>query len=173
MRVAQSVPGYGVPPILNAALGTKMMTRKELMRMMPANADDMAAAERIIEMGYPEIVPVMRDMVNTMRVAESPVADVFAAYFGRLGQAAVQAIGQGLMKENCWLRLRIFTVVLPAGAVVCLADPRIRWRAGPSASAAIRRRSCPRMPPSRTPSRPHSTAARGRASWPSASGMPA
>ncbi len=90
-----------------------MMTRKELMRMMPANANDVAAAERIIEIGHPEITPVMRDMVNTMRVAKSPVADAFAAYFGRLGQAAVQAIGQGLTKENCWLRHRIFTVVLP------------------------------------------------------------
>jgi len=90
-----------------------MRTRKELMRMMPANADDLAAAERIIELGHPEIAPVMRDMVNAMRVAKSPVADAFAAYFGRLGQAAVPAIGQGLMKEDCWLRHRIFTVVLP------------------------------------------------------------
>lgn len=90
-----------------------MMTRKELMRIMPANAEDITAAERIIALGYPEIAPVMRDMVSTMRVAKSPVADVFAAYFGRLGPAAVQTIGQGLMKENCWLRHRIFTVVLP------------------------------------------------------------
>jgi len=80
---------------------------------MPENADDITAADRIIEIGYPEIAPVMRDMVGTMRVAKSPVADAFAAYFGRLGPAAVQAIGQGLMKENCWLRHRIFTVVLP------------------------------------------------------------
>jgi hypothetical protein len=94
-------------------LGTKMMTRKELMRMMPKNADDIAAAECIIAIGHPAIAPVMRDMVDTMRVAQSPVADAFAAYLGRLGQAAVQPIGQGLMKENCWLRHRIFTIVLP------------------------------------------------------------
>jgi len=56
-----------------------MMTRKELMRMMPANADDISAAERIIEIGHPEIAPVMRDMVIAMRVAKSPVADAFAA----------------------------------------------------------------------------------------------
>lgn len=83
------------------------------MRMMPANAEDVAAAERIIEIGHPEIAPVMRDMVNALRVAKSPVADAFAAYFGRVGQPAVEAIGQGLMKDNCWLRHRIFTVVLP------------------------------------------------------------
>lgn len=90
-----------------------MMTRKELMRIMPANADDIAAAERIIEIGYPEIAPVMRDMVNAMRVAKSPVADAFAEYFGRLGHVAAQEIGKGLMKDNCWLRHRIFAVVLP------------------------------------------------------------
>ena len=83
------------------------MTRKELMRMMPANADDISAAERIIEIGHPEIAPVMRDMVIAMRVAKSPVADAFAAYFGRLGQPAVEVIGHGLLKENCWLRHRI------------------------------------------------------------------
>lgn len=94
-------------------LGKKMMTRKELMRMMPKNAHDIVAAECIIAIGHPAIALVMRDMVNTMRVAESPVADAFAAYFGQLGQAAVQPIGQGLMKENCWLRHRIFTIVLP------------------------------------------------------------
>jgi hypothetical protein len=94
-----------------------MMNRKELMRLMPANANDIAGAERIIQIGYPEIAPVMRDMVNEMRVAESPVADAFAAYFARLGQPAVYAIGQGLMRENCWLRHRIFTTVLPQWAV--------------------------------------------------------
>jgi hypothetical protein len=63
-----------------------MMTRKELMRMMPANGDDIEAAEKIIQIGYPEIAPIMRDMVNAMRVAKSRVADSFASYFGRLGQ---------------------------------------------------------------------------------------
>ena len=83
------------------------------MRMMPVDAHDIAGAERVIEIGYPEIGPVMRDMVNTMRVGESPVADAFAAYFGQLGEGAVDAIGQGLMRENCSLRHRVFTMVLP------------------------------------------------------------
>lgn len=89
------------------------MTRKELMRIMPANAADLAAAERMIEMGYPAVTPVMRDMVNLMRVAVSPVADAFAVFFGRLGESAVDAIDQGLMHGNCWLRHRIFTQVFP------------------------------------------------------------
>ncbi len=89
------------------------MTRKELMRMMPATGDDLPAAARIIEMGYPAVGPIMRDMVRSMRIAESPVADAFAAFFGRLGQPAVSVIAEGLSRENCWLRHRVFCQVLP------------------------------------------------------------
>jgi hypothetical protein len=84
------------------------------MLMMPANAADLSAAMRVIEVGYPTIAPVMRDMVRWMRVAESPVADAFAAFFGCLGVAAVGVIGEGLRKDNCWLKHRIFTKILPA-----------------------------------------------------------
>ena len=89
------------------------MTRKELMRMLPATGDDLAAATRIVEMGYPAVGPVMRDMVRWMRVAESPVADAFAAFFGRLGEPAVAVIAEGLFRENACLRHRIFCQVLP------------------------------------------------------------
>lgn len=80
---------------------------------MPKNAEDIEAATRIVELGFPAISPVFRDMVACMRVAESPVADAFADFFGRLGAPALQAIAAGLGKENCSLRHRIFTRVLP------------------------------------------------------------
>jgi hypothetical protein len=89
------------------------MTRKELMKIMPANGDDLEAAKRIVALGFPTVGPVMRDMVNWMRVAQSPVADTFAAFFAELAQPAVGVIGDGLMRENCWLRHRIFSQVLP------------------------------------------------------------
>ncbi len=89
------------------------MTRKELMQMMPANGDDLSAAERIVEIGYPAVTPVVRDMVNWMRLAESPVADTFAAFFGRLGLSAVDAICKGLMRDNSCVRHRILTQILP------------------------------------------------------------
>lgn len=89
------------------------MTRKELMQMMPANGDDLVAAERIVEIDYPAVTPVMRDMVNWMRLAESPVADTFAAFFGRSGLSVVGAIDQGLTRNNCWIKHRIFTQILP------------------------------------------------------------
>jgi hypothetical protein len=80
---------------------------------MPADAEDIQAAKHIVELGFPTISPVFRDMISCMRVAESPVADTFADFFGRLGGPAVEAIGTGLGRENCWLRHRIFTRVLP------------------------------------------------------------
>jgi len=90
------------------------MTRKELMRLMPANGADVPAAILIVKLGHPSVIPVMRDMIRWMRVAECPVADEFAEFFGRLGASAVPVIAEGLMRENCWLRYRIFTRVLPA-----------------------------------------------------------
>ncbi len=83
------------------------------MSMMPANGDDVPAATGVVELGYPAVAPVMRDMVRWMRVAESRVADTFAAFFGRLGAPAVAVIAEGLRKDDCCMKHRIFTMVLP------------------------------------------------------------
>ena len=91
----------------------KNMNRKELLRLMPRNAADLESARQIIDLGYPVIEPVHCDMIQAMRVAESPVADVFADYFGEVGASAVPAVAEGLNRENCWLRYRLFTRVLP------------------------------------------------------------
>ena len=90
------------------------MYRAELMSMMPATADDLPAAKRVVELGYPAVAPVMRDMVRWMRVAESPVADAFADFFASVGAPAAGVIAEGLRRDNCWLKHRILTVVLPA-----------------------------------------------------------
>ena len=101
------------------------MTRKELMRMMPVNARDAAAAEHVVQLGFPVVAPVLRDMVQAMRVAHSPAADVFAAFLARLGAPAIPAIAKGLHRENCWLRHRIFTQVLPHWPVEAIAPLKI------------------------------------------------
>lgn len=90
------------------------MDRKELLRLMPRNASDLEGAKRILDKGYPAIAPVHRDMIQSMRVAESPVADAFAAYFAEVGGAAASEIGEALHKENCWLRHRFFSRVFPS-----------------------------------------------------------
>ena len=100
------------------------MTRKELLLLMPKNAADVEGANRIIGLGYPVIEPVHRDMVYCMRVADSPVADAFAAYFAEVGESASPAIAEGLHRENCWLRNRLFTKVFPAWTDAALAGLR-------------------------------------------------
>ena len=89
------------------------MTRKELMRLMPMNGDDLPAAKRMVELGYPAVAPVMRDMVRWMRVAQSPVANTFAEFFGDLGAPAVNVISEGLQRKNCGLRHKVFCQILP------------------------------------------------------------
>ena len=101
------------------------MTRKELMKLMPANAQDAAAAEQVVQLGFPAVEPVLRDMVQAMRVANSPAADVFAAFIARLGVPAIPAIAKGLHRENCWLRHRIFTQVLPQWPLEAIAPLKI------------------------------------------------
>ncbi len=88
------------------------MTRKELLKLMPVTGDDLPGATRVVEMGYPGVAPVMRDMVKMMRIAESSVADAFAAFFGRLGEPAVPVIAKGLSWGNCFVRHRIICQVL-------------------------------------------------------------
>ena len=101
------------------------MTRKELMKMMPVDAMDAAAAERVERLGFPTVAPGLRDMVQAMRVARSPAADVFAAFLARLGAPALPAIAKGLHRENGWLRHRIFTQVLPQWPVEAIQPLKI------------------------------------------------
>lgn len=87
--------------------------RKALLPMMPRTAQDVDAAMRIVQLGYPAVAPVLGDMIQAMGVAESPVADAFAAFFAQLGRPGADAISRGLSREDCSLRHRIFTQVLP------------------------------------------------------------
>ena len=59
------------------------------------------------------VAPVMGDMVRWMRVAQSPVADIFAEFFGDLGAPAMNVILEALERENCWLRHKVFCQILP------------------------------------------------------------
>ena len=85
------------------------MTRKELVPILPKNAHDVAGAEKIIALGYPTIAPVLRDLLNLMRVYDSPAADLIAEYFGTLGKFIADDVTKALSKENCWIRHRILT----------------------------------------------------------------
>lgn len=102
----------------------KKMDRKELLQLMPRNASDTEAARFVVGLGYPAVAPIHRDMIQMMRVAESPVADIFADYFAKIGGPSAPAVAEGLNRENCWLRHRIFTRVLPSWSDLDLSSLR-------------------------------------------------
>jgi hypothetical protein len=89
------------------------MTRREILLWMPRDSNDVEGAHRIVALGYPAVEPVLRDIVHHLRVAQSPVAEVFAAFLSTLSRRAAPAVLEGLRKENCWLRHRLFEEVFP------------------------------------------------------------
>lgn len=89
------------------------MQRKELVPYLPHDAQDVENAKRIIRLGYPLIAPVMRDLFDLMRVADSPAADFLADYFGSLGNAIAPDVARALAKENCFIRQRILQAIIP------------------------------------------------------------
>ena len=89
------------------------MTRRELIRLLPRNGDDLEAAKRIMALGHPMVVPALTEIVQFMRVAESKVADAFADFIATIEDSAVSTLGQELGRENCWLRHRVFCIILP------------------------------------------------------------
>src|ERR1041384_7373535 len=90
------------------------MNRRELMRLMPRDGQDVAAAQHIVDLGYPAVAPVLPDIVRWLRVAESRVADMFADLLAVLGAPAAEAVAWGgLNPDNCWARHRILCRVLP------------------------------------------------------------
>jgi len=101
------------------------MTRKELVPILPKNAHDVAGAEKIIALGYPTIAPVMRDLLNLMRVYDSPAADLVAGYFGTLGKFIANDIAKVLSKENCWIRHRILTITIPSWPAIEIEQLKI------------------------------------------------
>lgn len=62
------------------------MDRKELIRLMPSDKNDVEAAEKLISLGYVELKPIIRDMLLFLRVHDSPVSDVFCSFFARTGE---------------------------------------------------------------------------------------
>lgn len=90
------------------------MNRKEIVPFFPHNAHDIENAKQIIKLGYPTIAPVMRDLFSLMRVYDSPAADLIAEYFGTLGKIIANDVSKTLSKENCWIRHRILSMIIPS-----------------------------------------------------------
>jgi hypothetical protein len=102
------------------------MNRRELLRRMPANANDEAAARDVAVLGWPAIEPVLPDVLRWLRVPESPVADVFVELLASIGEPIAHVVAwRGLHPANPWVRHRLLCDVLPRwsdAAVGSLSD---------------------------------------------------
>jgi hypothetical protein len=56
----------------------------------------------------------MRDLFILMRVYDSPAADLIAEYFGTLGKAITDDVSKAISRDNCWIRHRIISTIIPA-----------------------------------------------------------
>ncbi|OGV49556.1 MAG: hypothetical protein A2017_16360 [Lentisphaerae bacterium GWF2_44_16] len=103
--------------------------------MIPRDRDDVTAANELLELGFPEIAPILREMLYCLRVSKSPVADIFCNFFAILGSSdkskltipvqqgrrrladcsVVDAIASALSCHNTQesIRNRIVTDILP------------------------------------------------------------
>ena len=65
------------------------MDRKQLLRLMPRNQSDSVAAKAMVDLGYPTVKPVLKDMLHCLR-RSSEVADIFCEFFAQLGSAVIE-----------------------------------------------------------------------------------
>ena len=81
---------------------------------MPKNSDDSEAAKAIVQLGYPMVCPVLRDMLLSLKVHNSPVADIFATFFAQLSPQPIELIAKHIGSSSGQLKNRILVDILPA-----------------------------------------------------------
>ncbi len=100
------------------------MKRRDLLELMPKNKSDAESASAMVELGYPTVAPVLRDMLLWLRVHDSSVADVFTKFFAKLTPRPVELIAKHIGTRSGTLRNRILVDILsewPTDAVVPLS----------------------------------------------------
>lgn len=90
------------------------MKRKELLNKMPKDKADAEAAHAIVQLGFPTIEPVLRDMLLWLRAYDSPVADIFATFFAQFSPQPVDLIAKHIGTHSETLRNRILVDILQA-----------------------------------------------------------
>lgn len=86
------------------------------MRLMPRNAQDQAAVEKITAMGWPDIAPVLKDILPWLRLAgTSPVGNAFARLVAEIGAPSAKEVSQALTwSRSESLKHALVTKVLPS-----------------------------------------------------------
>ncbi len=88
------------------------MKRKELVKLLPKNRNDVEAAKSIVQLGSPLIDPVFKDMLLFLRVSNSPVADIFSTYFANLLPQPIELIGDHIGTHSELLRNNILVNIV-------------------------------------------------------------
>ena len=81
---------------------------------MPKDKADTEAARAVVQLGYPAVAPVLRDMLLWLGVYHSPVADIFAKFFAELSPQPVELIVKYIGTHSETLRNRILVDILQA-----------------------------------------------------------
>ena len=81
---------------------------------MPRDKNDAACAQALIALGYPATQPVIQEMLRWLRTDESPVAEVFIAFFAAHGLLVAEEVRDALRssRQGHW-KYVIVTRVLP------------------------------------------------------------
>ena len=88
------------------------MKRNDLIELMPKDKGDIEAARTMVELGYPTVSPVLRDMLLWLRVHDSPVADIFAKFLADITPRPVDLVAKHIGMSSGTLRNRILVDIL-------------------------------------------------------------
>jgi hypothetical protein len=77
-----------------------MMDKKQLRELMPRDKNDAARAHALVALGYPAIQPVVQEMLRWLRTCESPVAEVFIAFFAAHGPLVAGEVRDALRSSR-------------------------------------------------------------------------
>ena len=68
--------------------------------LVPARKTDRAAAQRAVEAGWPEVQPVVRDLIGWCLDSNWPVANILGPFLGGLGAAIQTEVSEFLRGDD-------------------------------------------------------------------------
>ncbi len=85
------------------------MDAKSLRRLLPRDKEDAKGAAALVALGYEAVEPVLKEMLDWLKVIRSPVASIMGEFFVSLGVRAVPPVQKALGSRNETLQ---YSVVL-------------------------------------------------------------
>ena len=102
------------------------VSRKALRHLIPANKDDIAAAQAAIAKGYPGVQPIAYDLLKWVRDPSWPVAKPLLEFFAGIGPALVLEVIEILCsRDDHWKAVVLEHLVVgwPSEDIRQLSDP--------------------------------------------------